>query len=100
MFQPGRICVKLAGRDARKKLVIVDVKDENTVLVDGEVRRRPCNVKHLEPLDQVVDIEKNASHEDVKNVFKSQLGIDLPEKKSKEQKERPKKQHRKKSTEK
>jgi len=40
MFEIGRLCVKIAGRDARKKAVIVEVLDGNFVMRDGEVRRR------------------------------------------------------------
>ena len=61
MIEVGRICIKIAGRDAGKKCVIVDVLDKNTVLVDGETRRKKCNVLHLEPLAQVIKLEKGAS---------------------------------------
>jgi len=43
----GRICVKTAGRDAGLKCVIVDVLDDKFVLIDGETRRRKCNILHL-----------------------------------------------------
>ena len=66
----GRMCVKTAGRDAGKRAVIVDVVDANFVMIDGETRRRKCNILHLEPLDQVIDIKKGASHDDVRDVFK------------------------------
>ena len=54
----GRLCVKLAGRDAGKKGVIIDILDEKFVLIDGETLRRICNVLHLEPLNQVLKISK------------------------------------------
>ncbi len=60
MFEIGRVCVKIAGRDAGKKGAIVEVLDEKTVLIDGETRRRKCNVNHLEVLDQILPIGKNA----------------------------------------
>ena len=96
MFEVGRLCVKVAGRDARKKAVITEVLDDNYVMVDGEVRRKKCSIKHLEPLDQVIEINDKASHEDVVKAF-SDLGIELRNKKSKETKERPKKTRAKKS---
>jgi len=71
MINIGRICVKTAGRDAGKKCVVVDVLDQNYVLIDGETRRRKCNVMHLEPLDKTVDIKKNASHADVAKAFEA-----------------------------
>lgn len=65
MFEVGKVCMKIAGRDAGKIAVIIDILDEPYVLVDGEVRRRKCNIKHLEPLERKLEIEKNASHAEV-----------------------------------
>ncbi len=70
MIEIGRLCVKIAGRDSRRKCVIVDVIDNNFVLVDGDVRRRKCNIDHLELLDEVIEIAKKASHEDIISAFK------------------------------
>lgn len=82
MFEIGRICVKLAGRDAGMKCVIIDVVDHNTVLVDGQTRRRKCNVKHLEPTNQSLEINKNAPPAEVIRLLK-ELGIEVFEKKAK-----------------
>ena len=90
MFEIGRLCVKIAGRDAGKKCVVVDILKENYVLIDGLTRRRKCNLTHLEPLKEKIDIKKNASAEDVKKAFKK-LGIDLVTKKSKKSTIKPKK---------
>jgi len=90
MYEIGRLCVKLAGRDARKKCVVVDIVDDLHVLVDGETRRRKCNLKHLEPLDTVLKIKKGASHDEVKAVLEKE-GIKVLETKPKEQKTKPKK---------
>jgi len=65
MIDIGRICVKIAGRDAGKKCVIIDTVDKNTVLIDGETRRRKCNIAHLELLEQTVKVSKGASHDAV-----------------------------------
>ena len=66
----GRICVKVAGREAGRKCVIVDIIDDNFVLVTGPksltgVKRRRVNIKHIEPLDKVIDIRRGASDEEV-----------------------------------
>ncbi|MCC5990825.1 MAG: 50S ribosomal protein L14e [Thermosphaera sp.] len=66
----GRICVKVAGREAGRKCVVVDIVDENFVIVTGPksltgVRRRKTNIKHIEPTDKVLSIPKGASDEDV-----------------------------------
>ena len=78
----GRMCVKIAGRDAGLRCVIIDILDKNRVFVDGETRRRNCNAAHLEPLHQKIEIEKKASHEAVIAAFK-ELGIEIKMKKSK-----------------
>jgi large subunit ribosomal protein L14e len=90
MFEIGRVCVKLAGRDSNKKCIVIDVIDDKTVLIDGETRRRKCNIKHLEPLEQTVKVSKNASATEVAKVFK-EMGIEIKETKQKEKTVRPKK---------
>ena len=74
MIEIGRLCVKIAGRDAGKKGVIVDILDDKYVLIDGETRRRKVNIQHIEPLNQVIKIGKNASHEEVAKAL-DELGI-------------------------
>jgi len=71
MVDIGRVCVKIAGRDAGKKCVIVDVLGKEMVMIDGETRRRKCNLAHIEPLDKKVDIKKGASHEEVVAALKN-----------------------------
>ena len=66
----GRICVKLAGREAGKKCVIVDVVDRNFVLVTGPkqvngVKRRRVNVNHIEPTERKINIKRGESDEEV-----------------------------------
>ena len=70
MFEVGRICVKIAGRDARKKCVVVETIDSKFVLIDGETRRRKCNVAHLEPLDTTVEIPSGADNETLVTALK------------------------------
>jgi len=69
-FDVGRICVKLAGREAGRKCVIVDIIDEKYVLITGPksltgVKRRRVNVKHIEPTPLKINISKGASDEEV-----------------------------------
>jgi len=71
MVDIGRVCVKIAGRDAGKKCVVVDVLGKEMVMIDGETRRRKCNLAHIEPLDKKVDIKKGASHEEVMAALKN-----------------------------
>lgn len=89
MMEVGRLCVKIAGRDAGKKCVIVDVIDDKFVMVDGETRRRKCNPKHLEPLKETINISKGADHNTVADEFKK-IGIGLKETKPRKTKPKPK----------
>ena len=71
----GRVCVKLTGREAGSRCVIVDVIDRNYVMVTGPevltgVRRRRVNLSHLRPLDETVDISRNASDDEIAALFK------------------------------
>jgi large subunit ribosomal protein L14e len=70
LIEVGRVCVKLMGREAGRKCVIVDIVDDNFVVVTGPksltgVKRRRANIRHLEILDKKVEIEKGASDEEV-----------------------------------
>jgi len=71
----GRVCVKLFGREAGKKCVVVDVIDKNFVLVTGPVKvsgvkRRRVNVGHIEPMDLKVSIKKGDDDEVVVEALK------------------------------
>lgn len=65
MIEIGRLCAKTAGRDAGRRCVIVEAVDDSFVMVDGQVKRRRCNVSHLEPLHHKLPIASGASHEEV-----------------------------------
>lgn len=58
IFDTGRLCMKIAGRDAGRTCVVVEPIDNTFVLVDGDVRRKKVNVKHLEPLPEMISIAK------------------------------------------
>lgn len=56
-IEVGRVCVKIAGREAGEKCVIIELIDENFVeVVGGSVRNRRCNINHLEPLEETLDV--------------------------------------------
>jgi len=74
-IEVGRICVKVYGREAGRKCVIVDIIDENFVLVTGPkeltgVKRRRANIKHIEPLNKKIEIPKGADDSTVLNAIK------------------------------
>ncbi len=67
----GRVCTKVAGREAGRKCVVVDVIDENFVLIDAPgVKRRRCNVGHLVPSDDVLGIKKGAKVKEIQKALK------------------------------
>lgn len=93
MIEIGRLAVKIAGRDAGLKCVVVDILDDKFVLIDGETRRRKCNILHIEPLKDVIKIKKKASHEEIKKEFEK-LGLKTMETKPKQKTERPRKKRK------
>lgn len=93
MIEIGRLCIKTAGRDAGHKCVVVDVIDSNFVMIDGDVRRKRCNIAHLEPLKEKLDIKKGAAHADIVTAFKK-LGIEISEKKPKPATKKPLRQRK------
>ncbi len=72
----GRICVKVAGREAGRKCVIVDLADKSFVLVTGPksvtgIKRRRININHLEPLQDKIELKRSASDEEVAETLKA-----------------------------
>jgi large subunit ribosomal protein L14e len=88
IFEKGRVCVKIAGRDAGRKCVVVE-NHGNFVTVDGDVRRKKVNVKHLEPLAKTIDVSGGA-----KKAFEKE-GWVVWDHKARKATERPKKQKKK-----
>jgi large subunit ribosomal protein L14e len=75
-IEVGRICVKLAGREAGRKCVIVDLADKSFVVVTGPksvtgVKRRRVNIDHIEPLQDKIDIKRGVSDEEVAEALKA-----------------------------
>ena len=67
----GRVCKKVTGREAGRTCVIVEQIDKNFVIVESpDVKRRRCNIRHLDPLEITVDIKDGASGKDVEKALK------------------------------
>ncbi|MBS7606693.1 50S ribosomal protein L14e [Candidatus Bathyarchaeota archaeon] len=69
-IEVGRVCVKIRGREAGRRCVILDIIDKNFVLVTGPknvtgVRRRRANISHLKPTEDILKIRRGASDEEV-----------------------------------
>ena len=78
--------MKIAGREAGKYCVVVKKMDESFVMVTGpkeltSVKRRRCNINHLEPLLDVIKIRSDAPDSDVLKAYQeasltSKLGLE------------------------
>ncbi len=79
----GQICVKFLGKEAGKICVVVDKIDDNFVLIDGQVKRRRCNILHLKTLDKKIEISSNENTENIKKEI-TKLGYEIKEKLVKE----------------
>ena len=65
LYNVGRVCVKVVGREAGSHCVVVEQNEDNYVTVTGPknisgVRRRLCNIRHLEPLETILEISSGA----------------------------------------
>ncbi len=78
IMEIGRICVKTYGREAGRKCVIVESdEDDNYVIITGPktltgIRRRRCNIRHLEPTRKVLDIDEGIDDETLLDVLESE----------------------------
>src|SRR3989338_6442170 len=58
----GRVCIKTMGHEANEKCVVVDADKGNFVVIAGpRVKKRRCNISHLEVLPMTVTVKKGAS---------------------------------------
>ena len=74
LYEIGRICVKTMGREAGSLCVVIEKKDESYVLVTGPrqlsgVKRRNCNIRHLEPLETMLTIAADADDEAIEKAI-------------------------------
>jgi large subunit ribosomal protein L14e len=76
----GRVCIKTVGREAGKYAIVLkkmtDEKSKDSfVLITGpklltDVKRRRCNVEHLEPTQYILEIKEDANDEEVIEAYK------------------------------
>lgn len=84
----GRVCMKIAGREAGKYCVVIKKIDDNFVFITGPkvltgVKRRRCNVEHLEPTQYSVKIKDDAGEKEIINAYEksgllAKLGLAKP----------------------
>ena len=75
-IEVGRICVKLVGREAGRKCIIVDMIDKDFALITGPknvtgVKRRRVNANHIEPLQDKIKIKRGATDDEVTESLKA-----------------------------
>lgn len=107
----GTVCMKVAGREGGAVCCVIKPVDKTFVMITGPelvtgIKRRRCNIEHLEPTDIKLDIKEDATDEEIIEAYKkanvlTKFNLKLPsagemkaEKKLKEEKrkEEPKKQ--------
>lgn len=67
----GSVCIKNRGRDAGKRCVVVNLIDANyvEVICAGRKKRRRCNIRHLEPLEEKVEVK--GTDEEIRKIVES-----------------------------
>jgi len=93
MIEPGRVVLKIAGREAGKYAVIVENVNDSFVLITGPksitgVKRRKCNIDHIEPTEHKFDIVSKTDDAAIENLWRSsglieKLEIEVPVKRTK-----------------
>lgn len=116
-LQVGQVCLKIVGREAGKVCTVVKKlsegkgKSQPFVLVTGPkllsgVKRRRCNIEHLEATQYTLGIKEDASDEEVIEAYKkagliTKFNLKLPSagdmkaEKTKVKEEKPKKEEKK-----
>jgi len=87
-LEVGRVCMKIAGREAGRYACVLKKLDNTFVLITGPkiltgVKRRRCNVDHLEPTPYSLRIKEEASDAEVIKAYEEagllkKLGLKLP----------------------
>jgi large subunit ribosomal protein L14e len=86
-IEVGRICIKILGREAGKKCVIVDLVDKNYVLITGPktvtgIKRRRANISHLEATQEKIEMNRGANDEEITEALKTAGKLDDMNKKA------------------
>ena len=87
-IEVGRICVKIAGREAGMRCIIVEIIDKNFVLITGPksitgIKRRRANISHIKPTDERIKIKRGASDEEIVDALTKTGKFEAPKAKEK-----------------
>ena len=74
MLKKGRVCLKIAGRDAGHVCVIEKAGDKMTVSGPG-VRARQVSPAHLEPLPEMLSLTKMKKQEIEKKLIEIEIEL-------------------------
>jgi len=71
----GTVCMKVAGREGGSVCTVIKPVDKTFVMVTGPklvtgIKRRRCNIEHLEPTEIKLDIKEDASDEEIIEAYK------------------------------
>jgi len=89
LIEKGRVCLKIAGREAGKYCIVLEQPRDGFVTVAGPktvtgVKRRKCSIFHIEPTAEMIDVGGSTDME-LESGWKSsglieKLGITIPQK--------------------
>ncbi|MEM4662600.1 MAG: 50S ribosomal protein L14e [Candidatus Diapherotrites archaeon] len=68
-IEPGRICYKTRGRKAGEKVVVIEVEGNFAHIIGKRNKKERCNIRHLFPSKEKIDI-KNKSQEEIVKMLK------------------------------
>jgi large subunit ribosomal protein L14e len=84
----GRVCMKIAGREAGEYCVVLKSPEKSFVLVTGPkvltgIKRRKSNIAHLEPTQHRIEISEDATDDQVaaalqKSGLVKKFGLKMP----------------------
>lgn len=71
----GTVCMKVAGREGGSVCCVVKPVDKTFVMITGPkpvtgIKRRRCNIEHLEPVGIKMDIKEDATDEEIIEAYK------------------------------
>jgi large subunit ribosomal protein L14e len=72
LMEIGQVCIKTKGREAGKMVAVLSKPKAGRVLVDGpKAKRKQCNVLHLFPVNEIIKVKEEESHEGVLKAMKA-----------------------------
>jgi large subunit ribosomal protein L14e len=72
IMEAGRICIKTTGKEAGKKIVVIKTEGkENKAVIEGiGIKRKNCNIRHLFPTKEKINITEKTSKEEILKALK------------------------------